>query len=119
MANIETVTVGNTTYEIEKDTVITPTYFSTVEQEVGKWIDGSTIYETTYTGLNKSIADNSWVNVVPIPSGLTKLIDARYLTTDIVLNSTETRVLSGYINMQHQSGGGTRVIDTAIIDYLK
>lgn len=43
--------------------------YSTSEKIVGTWIDGSTVYERTWSGLSYSIPSTSWINFVTVPNG--------------------------------------------------
>lgn len=51
--------------------------YSTTEQTIGTWINGSTIYECVYDlGSDISIPNNSWTYAVTIPN-IDKIIDCR------------------------------------------
>lgn len=58
--------------------------YSTDEQVVGTWIDGSTIYSKTFTFTNREISNNSETNIGNITSGISikQFINA-FLTSSI------------------------------------
>lgn len=55
--------------------------YSTDEKVVGKWIDGSTLYEKTWNNLNVDVAYNTWTNVVEVASDMDLLVDIEALSS--------------------------------------
>ncbi len=52
-------------------------HYSTDEQVVGTWIDGSTVYEKSFSGLSISIPYNTWVDSGCSIPGINKVIDIK------------------------------------------
>lgn len=59
-------------------------HYSTDEKVVGKWIDGSTLYEKTYDFSANPIdlSANSWTNTTASNSGIDKIINNEAMTSD-------------------------------------
>ena len=52
-------------------------HYSTDEQVVGTWIDGSTVYEKSFSGLSIIIPSNTWVDSGCSIPGINKVIDIK------------------------------------------
>ena len=69
--------VGATIYSIPSGGGGGNHIYSTTEQIVGTWIDGRTVYETTYEFASQLwCASNSWVETVISSSGISQIISA-------------------------------------------
>lgn len=95
--------------------------YSTSEQAVGTWIDGSTIYERTFTGLSVALNGNNWFNLVQIADiDLILNVDAysndaspkKCAIPEIGVTSDGTVQVSGL-------QGYNRTIATAVVRYTK
>ena len=55
-------------------------HYSTDEQVIGTWIDGSTLYEKTYTGLNVEIINaNTWYDTGLSATGIDTFVDGKLI----------------------------------------
>lgn len=101
-------------------------HYSTDEQVIGTWVDGKTLYEKTYTGLNVAVAYNSWTNVVEVASDIDVLVDVK-----ILASTTEKHNITGsgieyyldknthYIRAEYNQNVNKRNIGTITIQYTK
>lgn len=74
MANINTITVGSTTYGIAESGYSISDVYSTTEREIGTWIDGKKVYQKTFTG---NLPASSTVSLVPssLVQNVTNVLD--------------------------------------------
>jgi len=88
----KTLAIGNTLFGGKNGTVTGQRYnFSETEQPVGIWIDGSTIYQKTYTGTTPS-SGSGFTQLATLPSGFDKLIDIEMFAN----NSTYGQFVANY-----------------------
>lgn len=83
--------------------------YSTTEQIVGKWIDGKTLYEKTFTVSNVTINTSDWQNIEQI-ADIDKLVSTDGVVT-ILFNGQQTGV-GPYFNVSVNSSGYVRFICT-------
>lgn len=96
-------------------------HYSTDEQVVEKWIDGSDIYERTVTGLNVAMSTNDWTNnIYPLGDTVNRILECRLFTNDNVVLSypIEARVLDHKLSVQLRAGG-SRTLNSFTIRYTK
>lgn len=84
--------------------------YSTTEQVVGTWIDGSTIYEKTIVATNIRVNTSDWQNLEQI-SDIDKLISTEGTIT-ILFNGQQTGI-GQYFNVSVNSSGYVRFFCTA------
>ena len=98
-------------------------HYSTDEQVIGTWIDGSTLYEKTITGLSKSVAPRVWTNLSFVELGVSNiemLVDCKaYTSTGLYFTLGEFCAYPASTVIQIQSVLDTRTLDTLIIQYTK
>lgn len=104
---------------------VTPSYhvYSTEERVIGQWVDGSTLYERTITGLSIVLNGTNWVNYTGV-SDIAKLINlhAYYQTTNGILSCAiaEFQALSnGGLQMCTFSSTFDRTVNILTIQYTK
>lgn len=96
-------------------------HYSTEEQVVGTWIDGSTVYEKTVTGLSVTLLGNNWVNLVEIPN-INLCLDVTAYSNDSIPKKcmiTECHAITGDIVQVASASGFERTVATAVIRYTK
>lgn len=93
MANIEQITVGNTTYDITSSGTAISENYSTTEKEVGTWLDGKKIYQKTFTGTVLSKANVTLVASTIIPN-VSNIIDYKIGYKSIQFDD----IVAGYCN---------------------
>ena len=92
-----------------------PHNYSTDEQVVGTWIDGSTIYEKTYDlSSNPITIVMSWVTVATDPT-VSKIVNAIALCGVVCENAIEVRVNNSDIEIERV---GANKEDTRTLTYL-
>ena len=96
--------------------------YSTTEQIVGTWIDGRTIYETTFDlGENTTISNSSWTTTsIQIPN-FEGIISGMILTETL---GTSTPVMTtydanNYIQLQSLRNSYTSTARYVVIQYTK
>ena len=96
-------------------------HYSTDEQVVGTWIDGSTVYEKTIVGLNVSLNGNNWVDLVEIPN-INLCLDVVAYSNDSITKKcliTEAQIIPGDIVQISSASGFSRTIATVVVKYTK
>lgn len=83
MANIETVTVGDVTYDIGETNP--GNHYSTTEKIVGTWIDGKPIYQKTVVGTMPAITSDKGSSDYVVGANIDTVID----TSAMVISSSE------------------------------
>lgn len=98
--------------------------YSTAEQVIGTWIDGSTLYRRTITGLSLALNGTSWVNYAGV-SNIKKLIhlDAYYEAADgrlLHCSIAEFQSLAnGGLQLCATASTFNRTINVMTIEYTK
>ena len=96
-------------------------HYSTAEQVIGTWIDGSTLYEKTYdvSANPLNIPYDTWVNVGATDAN--NVIMAIALCNGLVENAIEARVNNGYIQIQRvgANSSSSRSMTHCIVRYTK
>ena len=97
------------------------TDYSTTEKIIGTWIDGKPLYQKTWTGLNKTDDNDTWIELVQLPENCLSIISVENVRTN---NSMLTGLFevsiknNGYLNFKQMSSS-TRVIDSITLQYTK
>ena len=101
-------------------------HYSTSEKIVGTWIDGSTVYERTWTGLNVTPAYNSWTYLGITISNSVELIDWKALykpQSDNVMNLSgtgiEIRIYQNTVQAEYNQNANVRPINILTLQYTK
>lgn len=71
MANIETITVGDTTFDVA--TTPANMEYSTTEKQVGTWIDGKPVYQCVAVATNIT-PTTSWRTIATLPANIKQII---------------------------------------------
>ena len=98
--------------------------YSTDEQVIGTWIDGSTLYEKTFTGLSTNTNGTSWVEVVGTDiDNLNEIVNASiYSTVDNKYSKipiAESQAYNNKLRVSIVASVFNRKITMAIIQYTK
>ena len=91
------------------------THYSTSEQIIGTWIDGSTLYEKSFDLSSNpvTLSRGNWVNVVQL-ADVSKIIDATAVYNNMKLAAIEFSYDAGYVTAQWVANSS----DTRRITYL-
>lgn len=84
MANIETITVGNTTFDVLGSGYAVSEEYSTTESVVGTWIDGKSIMQKT-------------ISCGALPNNTTKTVDLTDLNIDLIISLSGFAYNNSYI----------------------
>ena len=97
-------------------------HYSTTEQVIGTWIDGSTVYEKTFDlGTDLIISQSSWTSTGILVSDIGKVLSIWAMTSagtcwgdlSVALN------INSYINLLCARNGDTEAIRYFTIQYIK
>ncbi len=98
-------------------------HYSTTEQVIGTWIDGSTIYERTFDiGSSLTISNNSWTrSSIPVPTNIDKIIDGNCIASDghAIWHDMSITIDSGYFAFTCQRNGDTESMRYFTVCYTK
>lgn len=117
---IGSIKVNNTTTELYAPASVHE--YSTNEQIVGKWIDGSDIAEKTITGLSVATSGASWVTVAALSDAVATLDVKIYKILDDNLSAlpvAEHGIYNGSLRVSLPSSTFSGTITTAIVQYIK
>lgn len=94
--------------------------YSTDEKLVGKWIDGSDIYEKTFTGLSISINGYSWVYWTGV-TNIAQLINLHaYSSSGMTIGVAEySKSSTGGVQMTGIPNTNNRTIGILVLQYVK
>ena len=103
--------------------------YSTTEQKVGEWIDGSDIYEKTFTNVNFTVSSNvgAWQEITSVDlTGVAQIISGMYFRLSGGLglvkydNVAETGLSNNnYLQIGIMSSSFTGTLDTIVLQYTK
>lgn len=113
---LNSIQIGNDVYEITGGEYVH--HYSTSEKAVGTWIDGSTVYEKTFTGfsvtLQSGVLKDTGINV----SYISKVISFTALSDDyLAIIPVAGYKINGTLQMIGYQNGN--VIDKCIVRYTK
>lgn len=91
MATIDKVQVGNVSYDIAESGYSLSDVYSTEETRVGTWIDGKSIYQRTWTGLNFGDKKDTWTN-----TGVT-ISNVKSLIYGVAIKGSDNRITPLYL----------------------
>ena len=96
-------------------------HYSTEEKVIGTWIDGSTIYEKTYTGLNLSISSSAWGSSSILKTGIDRVINIfGFSVTKTLWNNLAAAIDQGdYIMILNPRSNTSITIETLVLQYTK
>lgn len=98
-------------------------HYSTSEKIVGTWVDGSTLYEKSWTGLNVTPAYNSWTNIVDVSNlNIGTLCSWKAVGGNTVLDGSgiESCITSGgYFAMERNININPRPVEILTLQYTK
>ena len=103
--------------------------YSTTEQKVGEWIDGSDIYEKTFTNVNFTVSSNvgAWQEITSVDlTGVAQIISGMYFRLSgglglVKYNNVAEAGLSNnnYLEIAIMSSSFTGTLDTIVLQYTK
>lgn len=104
--------------------VILPHVYSTTEQIVGYWIDGSPIYEKTVEmGSTVSLASNTWTNIDTLAEDIQPIKMNAYATTGngfVLVESLQVQFITGTKKLDAlNTRSSATAIDSYTIQYIK
>lgn len=101
-------------------------HYSTDEQVIGTWIDGSTLYEKTWTNLDINVAYNTWTNVIEVASDVDILVDIEALASTVEKHNISGSGIEYYLNKndhyikaEYNQNANRRNIGTLTVRYTK
>ncbi|MGJ1042731.1 hypothetical protein ACR77V_12905, partial [Staphylococcus epidermidis] len=110
--NIANIAVNGTTYNLYAPTSGGGGHnYSTTEQVIGTWIDGSTLYERTYDlGSDLTLQDSTWTDTgISTPTNANRCIKAEGVQSDGTSTCIMATVASTNISVQSTKNGGDSV----------
>jgi len=89
--------------------------YSTTEHVIGKWIDGSNLYEKTFTSLSIRLIDD-WINAIDISQmGVNECISASGWDDGTYQIALNTKKDSGYIQVYTPGMAGVTLTKISIV----